>query len=118
MKAIVRYKYGSPDVLELREIDTPKIGDDEGETSDDGSDLESDVPGPADGPADGPGGTGPRPPLSVTAVAQPHKADSFILLSAGADGFLPHAPLTATAPASAAMNNGMPKPYGRLNLAW
>src|SRR5919205_764639 len=29
MKAIVRYKYGSPDVLELREIDKPRIGDDE-----------------------------------------------------------------------------------------
>jgi hypothetical protein len=29
MKAIVRYKYGSPDVLELRDIDKPKIGDDE-----------------------------------------------------------------------------------------
>ena len=29
MKAIVRYKYGSPDVLELREIDKPEIGDDE-----------------------------------------------------------------------------------------
>ena len=27
MKAIVRYKYGSPDVLELRDIDKPKIGD-------------------------------------------------------------------------------------------
>ena len=29
MKAIVRYKYGSPDVLELQEIDKPEIGDDE-----------------------------------------------------------------------------------------
>ena len=29
MKAIVRYKYGSPDVLELREIDKPEIGDGE-----------------------------------------------------------------------------------------
>src|ERR671933_1213409 len=29
MKAIVRYKYGSPDVLELREIDKPEVGDDE-----------------------------------------------------------------------------------------
>jgi NADPH:quinone reductase-like Zn-dependent oxidoreductase len=29
MKAIVRYKYGSPDVLELRETDKPEIGDDE-----------------------------------------------------------------------------------------
>src|ERR687884_1439306 len=29
MKAIVRYKYGSPDVLELRDIDKPEIGDDE-----------------------------------------------------------------------------------------
>ena len=29
MKAIVRYKYGSPDVLELRDIDKPRIGDDE-----------------------------------------------------------------------------------------
>ena len=48
----------------------PKIGDDEGETSDDGSDLESDALGPADGSTDGPGGTSPRPPLSVTAVAQ------------------------------------------------
>ena len=27
MKAIVRYKYGSPDVLELRDIDKPGIGD-------------------------------------------------------------------------------------------
>ena len=46
----------------------PKIGDDEGETPDDGSDLELDGPGP--GSADGPGSTSPRPPLSVTAVAQ------------------------------------------------
>jgi NADPH:quinone reductase-like Zn-dependent oxidoreductase len=29
MKAIVRHKYGSPDVLELREIDKPEIGDEE-----------------------------------------------------------------------------------------
>jgi NADPH:quinone reductase-like Zn-dependent oxidoreductase len=29
MKAIVRYKYGSPDVLELRDIDKPEIEDDE-----------------------------------------------------------------------------------------
>jgi NADPH:quinone reductase-like Zn-dependent oxidoreductase len=29
MKAIVQYEYGSPDVLELREVDKPKIGDDE-----------------------------------------------------------------------------------------
>ena len=29
MKAIVRYKYGSPDVLELRDIDKPEITDDE-----------------------------------------------------------------------------------------
>jgi NADPH:quinone reductase-like Zn-dependent oxidoreductase len=29
MKAIVRYKYGSPDVLRLRDIDIPEIGDDE-----------------------------------------------------------------------------------------
>ena len=29
MKAIVRYKYGSPDVLELRDIDKPVVGDDE-----------------------------------------------------------------------------------------
>jgi NADPH:quinone reductase-like Zn-dependent oxidoreductase len=29
MKAIVRYEYGSPDVLELREIDRPEIADDE-----------------------------------------------------------------------------------------
>src|ERR687886_46294 len=29
MKAIVRYKYGSPDVLELKDIDKPEIGDDE-----------------------------------------------------------------------------------------
>src|SRR5918911_1982068 len=29
MKAIVRYKYGSSDVLELRDIDKPGIGDDE-----------------------------------------------------------------------------------------
>jgi NADPH:quinone reductase-like Zn-dependent oxidoreductase len=29
MKAIVQYKYGSPDVLELRDIDKPDIGDDE-----------------------------------------------------------------------------------------
>jgi NADPH:quinone reductase-like Zn-dependent oxidoreductase len=29
MKAIVRYTYGSPDVLELRDIDKPEIGDDE-----------------------------------------------------------------------------------------
>src|SRR5918911_2243649 len=29
MKAIVRYKYGSTDVLELQEIDKPEIGDDE-----------------------------------------------------------------------------------------
>src|ERR687884_1390887 len=29
MKAIVRYKYGSPDVLERRDIDKPEIGDDE-----------------------------------------------------------------------------------------
>ncbi|HYN72065.1 MAG TPA: ATP-dependent DNA helicase RecG [Nakamurella sp.] len=44
----------------------PKIGDDESETPDDGSDLESDGAGSADGP----GATSPRPPLSVTAVAQ------------------------------------------------
>src|ERR671932_2622543 len=29
MKAIVRYKYGSPNVLELKDIDKPKIGDEE-----------------------------------------------------------------------------------------
>ncbi|HET7479503.1 MAG TPA: NAD(P)-dependent alcohol dehydrogenase [Rubrobacteraceae bacterium] len=29
MKAIVRYKYGSPDVLELQDIDKPQISDDE-----------------------------------------------------------------------------------------
>src|SRR3712207_1170043 len=29
MKAIVRYRYGSPDVLELRDIDKPEIADDE-----------------------------------------------------------------------------------------
>jgi NADPH:quinone reductase-like Zn-dependent oxidoreductase len=29
MKAIVQHTYGSPDVLKLREIDTPEIGDDE-----------------------------------------------------------------------------------------
>src|ERR671938_1611077 len=29
MKAIVRYKYGSPDVLELRDIDKPEIADEE-----------------------------------------------------------------------------------------
>ncbi len=29
MKAIVHHKYGSPDVLELRDIDKPGIGDDE-----------------------------------------------------------------------------------------
>ena len=29
MKAIVQDMYGSPDVLELREIDTPVVGDDE-----------------------------------------------------------------------------------------
>ena len=29
MKAIVRYKYGSPDVLELKDIDKPEIGDGE-----------------------------------------------------------------------------------------
>src|SRR5215208_4021587 len=29
MKAIVRDEYGSPDVLELRDIDKPEIGDDE-----------------------------------------------------------------------------------------
>src|SRR3989442_1719855 len=29
MKAIVQDTYGSPDVLELREIDTPVVGDDE-----------------------------------------------------------------------------------------
>ena len=29
MKAIVRDTYGSPDVLNLREIDKPEIGDDE-----------------------------------------------------------------------------------------
>jgi hypothetical protein len=29
MKAIVRYEYGSPDVLELRDIDKPQIADDE-----------------------------------------------------------------------------------------
>src|SRR5215210_8727987 len=29
MKAIVRDTYGSPDVLELRDIDKPEIGDDE-----------------------------------------------------------------------------------------
>jgi hypothetical protein len=29
MKAIVQYKYGSADVLELRDIDKPEIGGDE-----------------------------------------------------------------------------------------
>src|ERR671932_1210438 len=29
MKAIVRYEYGSPNVLELKDIDKPKIGDEE-----------------------------------------------------------------------------------------
>ena len=29
MKAIVRYTYGPPDVLELRDIDIPEINDDE-----------------------------------------------------------------------------------------
>ncbi len=29
MKAIVHYEYGSPDVLELREIDRPVVGDDQ-----------------------------------------------------------------------------------------
>jgi NADPH:quinone reductase-like Zn-dependent oxidoreductase len=29
MKAIVQDTYGSPDVLQLREIDTPTVGDDE-----------------------------------------------------------------------------------------
>lgn len=29
MKAIVQDRYGSPDVLELRDIDRPEIGDDE-----------------------------------------------------------------------------------------
>jgi NADPH:quinone reductase-like Zn-dependent oxidoreductase len=29
MKAIVQDRYGSPDVLQLREVDTPVIGDDE-----------------------------------------------------------------------------------------
>jgi hypothetical protein len=29
MKAIVQETYGSPDVLQLREIDTPDVGDDE-----------------------------------------------------------------------------------------
>src|ERR687885_1208850 len=29
MKAIVRYKYGSPDVLELKDIDKPEMGDEE-----------------------------------------------------------------------------------------
>ena len=29
MKAIVQDEYGSPDVLELRDIDKPQIGDDE-----------------------------------------------------------------------------------------
>jgi NADPH:quinone reductase-like Zn-dependent oxidoreductase len=29
MKAIVRYRYGSPDVLELRDIDTPIVNDDD-----------------------------------------------------------------------------------------
>ena len=29
MKAIVQDEYGSPDVLELRDIDTPQIGDNE-----------------------------------------------------------------------------------------
>src|ERR671914_406321 len=29
MKAIIRDEYGSPDVLELRDIDKPEIGDDE-----------------------------------------------------------------------------------------
>jgi NADPH:quinone reductase-like Zn-dependent oxidoreductase len=29
MKAIVQDKYGSPEVLELRDIDKPEIGDDE-----------------------------------------------------------------------------------------
>ncbi len=48
----------------------PKIGDDESEASDDGSALEFDGLGPADGSADGPSDTAPRPPLSVTAVAQ------------------------------------------------
>ncbi len=29
MKAIVHYRYGSPDVLELQEVDTPIVGDDD-----------------------------------------------------------------------------------------
>jgi NADPH:quinone reductase-like Zn-dependent oxidoreductase len=29
MKAVVQEKYGSPDDLELREVDTPVAGDDE-----------------------------------------------------------------------------------------
>ena len=29
MKAIVQKKYGSPDELELREVDKPAVGDDE-----------------------------------------------------------------------------------------
>ena len=29
MQAIVQEKYGSPDVLELREVDKPAVGDDE-----------------------------------------------------------------------------------------
>ncbi|HSK85803.1 MAG TPA: alcohol dehydrogenase catalytic domain-containing protein [Rubrobacter sp.] len=29
MKAILRDKYGSPDVLELKDIDKPELGDDE-----------------------------------------------------------------------------------------
>jgi NADPH:quinone reductase-like Zn-dependent oxidoreductase len=29
MKAIVQDRYGSPDVLQLREVDTPVVGDDE-----------------------------------------------------------------------------------------
>jgi NADPH:quinone reductase-like Zn-dependent oxidoreductase len=29
MKAIVQDRYGSPDVLELREVDRPVVGDDE-----------------------------------------------------------------------------------------
>src|SRR5215217_6631426 len=29
MRAIVRYRYGSPDILQLRDIDRPEIADDE-----------------------------------------------------------------------------------------